>query len=97
MPWLVLAGQLLPFVIQAIGLVESLFGPGTGPKKKQAVLDMSKTVVTAMQTVSTGGQKETWDNIAEPVGKMVDAAVAIANAWGVFDKMSSGGSTANDV
>ena len=96
MEWLTLAVTLMPFVVKMVGFVEQIFGAGTGEVKKQAVLGATQAVFEGMQQVSTGGQKETWDKLQEPVGKLIDGIVDIANATGVWGSSKSNSAT-NDV
>lgn len=100
MGWITLIAALAPRIFDFIVAVEKIFGPGTGETKKQAVVGMTQAVIGGIQQVSTGGQKETIDALAEPIGKAVDGLVAIANAVGAFDALAratGGGSAANDV
>lgn len=96
MEWLALAVNLMPFIIKVVGFVEGIFGNGTGEVKKAAVMGATQAVFEGMKAVSTGGQKETWTAIEEPVSKLIDGIVTLANATGVWGE-SSGGSAANDV
>lgn len=96
MEWLALAVNLMPFIIKMVGFVEEIFGDGTGETKKAAVMGATQAVFSGMQAVSTGGQKETWDKLQEPVGKLIDGIVDIANATGVWGSSKSNSAT-NDV
>lgn len=54
--------SLLP---SAVKLVEILFpAKGSGPVKKEQVKDGIASLVSGIGSVSTGGQKETWDAVA---------------------------------
>ena len=65
--------KLLPFIINLMRVAEDLSEePGSGAQKKEAVIDGTKIVISALSEVSTGGQKETWDKIKEPLGKVID-------------------------
>lgn len=69
---------LLPFITRLIGLAESIFtGAKQGKVKKQLVMDATATIVGGIGAVSSGGQKETWDKIAEPIGNIVDNLVPV--------------------
>ena len=61
--------QLLPFVIELMKLAEKAMidEPNSGAAKKELVVDGLKTVITAADGLSTGGQKETWAKIQEPL------------------------------
>lgn len=63
---------LVPLATQLIQMVEGLFGSGTGAQKKAIVTEGLKHVVTAVDTVSTGGQKKSWDAIAPVSGQLID-------------------------
>lgn len=96
MEWLALAVNLMPFIIKMVGFVEEIFGDGTGETKKAAVMGATQAVFSGMQAVSTGGQKETWTTIEEPVSKLIDGIVTLANATGVWGSSKSNSAT-NDV
>ena len=69
---------LLPFVTRLIGLAENIFtGVKQGKVKKQLVMDATSTIVGGIASVSTGGQKETWSIIAEPISSLVDTLVPV--------------------
>ena len=80
MSWL----ALIPLVIKLVGFVETLFGEakGQGEVKKSTVLGATQAIVDGVASVSTGGQKETWEAISPVVGSVVDAVVGIANVVG---------------
>jgi len=62
MNWIMLL-QLLPLITNLIKIAESVLGDGTGVKKKAFVVDGVTQVIKAMPSVSTGGQKESWEAI----------------------------------
>jgi hypothetical protein len=80
MQWL----ALIPLVVKLIGYVEEIFGAasGNGAVKKSTVLNAAQAIVEGVASVSTGGQKETWENLAPAVGLVIDATVSVANAAG---------------
>lgn len=71
--------KLVPFILQMMVLSERLFigKPQSGAEKKAVVMGTAQAVVGAMQTVSTGGQKETWDQLADPVSQLIDSACTV--------------------
>jgi hypothetical protein len=81
---------ILPIVLKylpaLIGIAEGLWSwkSKAGADKKEFVTNTLQTVVTAMQTESTGGQKETWSQIGPSVSVAIDAMVGVANAVGAF-------------
>ena len=40
-------------------------------------MEATKTIIDGVQSVSTGGQKETWDRIKAPVSGIIDNAASI--------------------
>ena len=80
MNWLALAIQLLPTIMKLAVIAEKAFDgkPDSGPEKKAMVMEGAKAIVGGISDVSTGGQKETWDQIEAPVSKIIDSAVEIA-------------------
>jgi hypothetical protein len=71
-----------------INSAEQAFGDGSGPIKKQFVMEGAQKIVETMQNISTGGQKETWDAIAPLTSTVVDGIVAAVNGLSdepVFD------------
>ncbi len=89
MNWLTLVVQILPFVLRLMGIAEEALGSGTGEKKKEMVTQGAKTIVEGLATISTGGQKETWNALAEPVSQFIDGTVNLLNTaskgkvWGI--------------
>lgn len=85
MEWL----TLIPLVVKLVGYIEDLFGSakGTGTVKKSTVMGATQAIVDGMVQVSTGGQKETWESLAPVASKVIDTAVAVANAAG-WDKIT---------
>lgn len=69
--------DILRLILTLMPVIEGLFGPKSGAAKKQAVSDAAKAVVDIVGAVSTGGQKQTWEKIKEPVGNIIDNAAAI--------------------
>jgi len=64
--------DILRLVLVLMQAVEAGFGPKTGATKKDVVVGAVKTGVDALSFLSEGGQKNTWDKIAEPVSNIVD-------------------------
>lgn len=79
MNWITLLIKLIPTIIQLITFAEKAFAdtPGTGAQKKELVTGAAKAIVGGVVAVSTGGQAETWDRIAEPVGTIIDSTAGI--------------------
>ena len=73
--WLTVLLQLLPSLI---ALAEKLLGPKTGEIKKDLVMSATEIAMTAVGSLSTGGQAITWDRIKPSVSTIIDASVAIA-------------------
>lgn len=73
---LILVLKYLPTIIS---LAEEIFAdkPKSGEDKKRLVMDTTQAVIGAVKDVSTGGQKETWDRISDPVSSMVDNMATI--------------------
>jgi len=79
MNWLV-ALQLIPLVTNLIKIAEELLGPGTGTKKKAFVVDGVEQIIKTMPSISTGGQKETWDAINKvmgPIKRLIDVLAGL--------------------
>ena len=77
MGWFKMAMQLLPFVLRLMGIAEKFVSkPGSGAEKKELVKAGTKAVVEAVGSVSTGGQKETWENIESVIDPAIDVASA---------------------
>lgn len=51
--------------------------PKSGAEKNEMVMSGMKAVVDGVQTMSTGGQAETWDKIEAPVKEVVDLACGV--------------------
>jgi thioester reductase-like protein len=80
MAWFALIVQLLPAILKLMGLAEQAFSgeSASGAKKKELVMGAAEAIVGGIQSISTGGQAETWDRIAAPVSIIIDAAASIA-------------------
>lgn len=68
---------LIPHILKLMMSAEAFHGAGNGEQKKEAVMTGVQEVIGATQELSKGGQKETWDEIAEPVSNIVDNACDI--------------------
>lgn len=70
-PWLAVIG-LIPKLVE---LAEFIFSkvPKSGEQKKELVMGVTKEVVNTMKSISTGGQKETWEEIEAPISSAVDS------------------------
>ena len=79
MAWLTLLLKLIPTIIQLMAFAEKAFDgvPDSGAQKKAMVVGTAKAVVEGIASVSTGGQKETWNEIAEPISTVIDGAASI--------------------
>jgi len=84
---------VIKYLPSLIVIAEGLFSwkKKAGVEKKEFVQETLHTVVNGIEAESTGGQKETWEKIGDPVGKLIDASVEIANETGVFNNMGMGG------
>ena len=80
MNYLLLLTKLLPTILTLIGLAEKAFDkvPESGEQKKELVTTAAKAIVGGITSVSTGGQADTWNKIADPVSNIIDNAAAIA-------------------
>lgn len=75
MHWLILL-QLIPLVTNLVKIAEGMMGPGSGVEKKAFVIDGVEQIIKAMPSVSSGGQKATWEallSVIEPIKALVDA------------------------
>ena len=69
---------LLPFAFQLIQAAEKLFTEsGQGEIKKQFVIDTLKSAFSVIASLSTGGQKITWDSLAPVMNGVIDTAVGL--------------------
>lgn len=70
---------ILKYLPTIIALAEELFAdkPKSGEDKKALVMATTSAALGAVKDISTGGQKETWDRIADPVSSMVDNMATI--------------------
>jgi hypothetical protein len=59
--------KLLPTIFTLMSAAEKLGGPGTGKEKKEAVKNTVKAITSGMESVSGGGQKETWKQIDDVI------------------------------
>lgn len=75
MSWLLVLTQVMPLVINLIGVAEKAWGDeeGSGEAKKEFVAGTVEGAVDVVTAVSTGGQKETWEALAEPISLSIDA------------------------
>lgn len=82
---------LLPLIVWAIpklvSLAEGLFSwkSKSGADKKAFVEGSLKNIVGSMQEISTGGQKNTWDELAPSISVLIEGAVGLAKATGFFE------------
>lgn len=78
--------KLLPFIVQLMQIAEKAADekPETGVEKKELVTEGTKAVVEAIETISTGGQAETWGIIGRVVDPFIDAVCSIFNVFGIF-------------
>lgn len=71
---------LIPMIISLMSSAEEALGDGTGALKKAAVTAGTIAFADNMKTLSTGGQKETWENVTpDMVGVLVDSIATVAN------------------
>lgn len=76
MNWILLL-QLLPLIISLLKIAESLFGSGTGIKKKDFVVEGIELITKA----TPGAQKESWKAINNA---MPDIKILIDILAGIF-------------
>lgn len=79
MPWLLLT-SLIPLMTTLMEIAEKMLGSGTGEEKKNFVMDSIIKIIKFMPSVSSGGQKETWDGLnflLEPIKKLVDILAGV--------------------
>lgn len=74
---------VLPAALEAIKLVEKLFGGGKGEDKKGFVVSLVRTLILSAEGIK-GEDIVDEDKVAEGAGKVVDGLVDILNATGVF-------------
>ena len=74
MNWLQLLPIIMNIVLKLIPVAEKAFSdkPKSGPEKKAMVVETARTVVGALGAHSTGGQKETWTILKDPVNIVID-------------------------
>ena len=83
MEWILIG---LNIALRFIPIVEKLFGSGTGAQKKEAVLSASQAAIETVTSLSTGGQKETWNTYGPIIGEFIDNTVESLNKVGAFDQ-----------
>jgi len=91
LPGSTILAKVLTSLPGLIGAAENAFGDGTGPIKKQYVMEGAQKIVATMADISTGGQKETWEAIAPFTDGVIDAIVLGVNTISdtpVFDDLS---------
>ena len=75
MNWLLLL-RLLPLITSLMEIAEKVLdGRGEGTKKKAFVKDGLQQTIKTMSEISTGGQKETWQNLDlfwSPISRLID-------------------------
>ena len=73
--------NIAAMIIQLIGVVEKVYQDikGKGTVKKETVMAATQVIVNDVASVSTGGQKDTWESMAPLVSSFVDMAVTISN------------------
>lgn len=82
MQYLLMALKYLPLVLQAVQVIETDFKGATGEQKKVLVLGTVKGAVDALAPNAVSADE--W----KMVNQLVDSAVAVANAAGIFKKKS---------
>lgn len=87
MEWLGIVTAILPSFLR---VVEGFFSkkPKSGAEKKEAAMGGLAGFAKGMETVSTGGQKETWRAINENmpiISELIDQTVTTMNDVGLFD------------
>ncbi len=64
--------RLIPFIIKLMKIAEDFGEQGSGAHKKDMVVGAVGAVVDGIEEASTGGQKETWGKIKEPISGVID-------------------------
>ncbi len=74
---------ILPIIIEAIKLVEKIFGSGQGPAKLAAVVSLVKVAVFAVEGIT---EKDIVDDelFSEGIEELVSGIVKILNSTGKF-------------
>jgi hypothetical protein len=98
LPGIAIAPKILAALPGLISSAENAFGDGTGPIKKQYVMEGAERIVATMTDVSTGGQKETWEAIAPLASTIVDGIIAgtkiidedLFDDYGITEQMKYG-------
>ena len=70
--------KLVPFIMQAVVAAQAVFSQGEGPAKKAAVKEGITAMFQGAKEVSTGGQKETLDNVAPLFDAVIDKGIDLA-------------------
>ncbi len=75
--------MILPIAIEAINLVEKIFGAGEGPAKLAAVVSLVKVAVMAAEGIT---EKDIVDDelFSEGVEELVSGIVKVLNSTGKF-------------
>lgn len=79
MQWFTFVIKILPFIFELMKMAEKAFRdkPKSGEEKKELVMEGAEAVIGGIVEVSTGGQKETWEEIKEPVSNIIDYSTDI--------------------
>jgi hypothetical protein len=77
--YVTLAMKLMPLVTDLVVIAEKLFDdvPESGADKKAMVMSGIKSVFSAMISVSTGGQQDTWSRLEPFVSQIVDSICSV--------------------
>ena len=79
-PEAIKAANAAPLVTGIMQNMEDLLGDGTGAVKKAAVVAMATAGVQVLQSMSTGGQKTTWDGVdVAGIPALVEVIATAAN------------------
>ena len=70
--------KLIPFLFQAVQAAQAAFGKGEGAAKKEAVKGGVAAMFAGAKEVSTGGQKETLENIEPLFDAVLDKGIDLA-------------------
>lgn len=76
--------KILPLALQVIPFIERLIGSGKGDEKRSAAIML---IVPVIQAIEAASGKEIVDEeaVADAVGKLVDALVAVMNLFGILN------------
>jgi hypothetical protein len=75
---------LLPLVTNTVSAIETMFGAGNGPVKKQAVVAAVGDGLNIYANLK--GRPVGTGDVSAAIGELVDAVVKLNNALGIFQQ-----------